>query len=59
MLHSDMHSYETLILECKLLGRLYTKPAYILYLILNELQKPEEDRIKWLYWYVFSNTGFS
>ena len=54
-----MHNYETLILECKLLGRLYTKPAYILYLILNELQKPEEDRIKWLYWYVFSNTGFS
>lgn len=51
MLHSEIQGYDTLILETKILGRLYTKPAYILFLLLNELQKAEQDRIQWLYWF--------
>ncbi|KAK3330726.1 galactosyl transferase gma12 mnn10 family protein [Apodospora peruviana] len=29
----------------------WTKPAYILSLLVAELQKPEEERLKWLFWF--------
>ena len=52
MLHSELHGYETFVLEHDILDPAYTKPAYLLSLILSELQKPlPADRIQWLVWF--------
>ena len=49
--HAELHRYRMMVLRQKLLGRLWSKPAYILSIILNELQKPESDRMEWLFWF--------
>ncbi|KPI36601.1 uncharacterized protein AB675_4322 [Cyphellophora attinorum] len=49
--HADMHGYPVFILREKLLGRLWTKAAYVLSIILNELQKPTAERLQWLFWF--------
>jgi len=46
--HAEAHGYPLFILRQKLLGRLWSKPAYIMSVILEELQKPAEERLKWL-----------
>jgi hypothetical protein len=49
--HAYIHNYEVQILRDKLLGRLWSKPAYLLSLILNELQLPSASRLQWLFWF--------
>jgi hypothetical protein len=49
--HAETHGYPVFVLREKLLGRLWTKAAYILSIILNELQKPAGDRLQWLFWF--------
>ena len=49
--HAGKHGYSLMVLRQKLLGRLWSKPAYILSIILNELQKPESERLRWLFWF--------
>jgi hypothetical protein len=49
--HADKHGYEVHILREKLLGRLWSKPAYLLSLLLNELQRPVTERLHWLFWF--------
>jgi hypothetical protein len=46
--HAEAHGYPLFILRQKLLDRLWSKPAYIMSVILEELQKPTEERLKWL-----------
>jgi len=47
-LHSDMHGYDLFLLREKLLSRLWSKPAYILGVLLKELEKPAHERLQWL-----------
>ena len=49
--HAESHGYGLKVLRQKLLGRLWSKPAYILSIILNELQKSETERLQWLFWF--------
>lgn len=50
--HGKLHHYPLFILRQKLLGRLWSKPAYIMSIILQELEKPHaEDRLEWLFWF--------
>jgi hypothetical protein len=48
VLHGELHGYKTFVLRSKIMPRLWSKPAYILSIILQELEKPKEDRLKWL-----------
>ena len=48
MEHGRRHGYQIFVLRRQLLGRLWSKPAYILSILLEELQKPPESRLKWL-----------
>ncbi|OAL33817.1 hypothetical protein AYO20_06828 [Fonsecaea nubica] len=50
-LHANMHGYQLHVLRQKMLGRLWTKPAFILSVVLNELAKPPEARIEWIFWF--------
>lgn len=47
-LHNDMHGYDMFLLREKLLSRLWSKPAYILGVMLKEMEKPAEERLQWL-----------
>jgi hypothetical protein len=50
--HAKLHHYPLFILRQKLLGRLWSKPAYIMSIILRELEKPNpKDRLQWLFWF--------
>ena len=50
--HAKVHNYPLFILRQKLLGRLWSKPAWIMSVILQELQKPNpKDRLQWLFWF--------
>lgn len=49
--HGRRHGYPIKVLRQKLLGRLWTKPAYLLSIVLDELSKPVEQRIKWIFWF--------
>ncbi|TKA58768.1 hypothetical protein B0A49_12021 [Cryomyces minteri] len=48
--HNKMHGYPLHILRQNILEDVWTKPAYILSLILRELAKPEAERLQWLLW---------
>ena len=50
-LHADMHGYPLFVLRQKMLGRLWTKPAWILSTVLAELAKPPRERLEWLFWF--------
>jgi hypothetical protein len=50
-LHADMHGYPLYVLRQKMLGRLWTKPAWILATVLAELAKPPPERLQWLFWF--------
>jgi len=48
LLHSSMHGYADFVLRSKIMPRLWSKPAYILSILLQELEKPKDERLQWL-----------
>ena len=48
--HNEKHGYPMYILRQSILDDVWTKPAYILSLILRELAKPAGERLEWLFW---------
>ncbi|KAL3420061.1 galactosyl transferase gma12 mnn10 family protein [Phlyctema vagabunda] len=48
--HSEKMGHPMFVLREKILNGLWSKPAYILGLILAELSLPEEERLQWLLW---------
>lgn len=46
--HGRLHNYPFHVLHEKLLGRLWSKPAYIFSVLVDELAKPRDQRLKWL-----------
>ncbi|KAK5114035.1 hypothetical protein LTR85_010341 [Meristemomyces frigidus] len=48
--HDRLHGYRLHVLRQNLLDDVWSKPAYILSLLLRELAKPESDRLEWLFW---------
>jgi hypothetical protein len=50
-LHNEIHGYPHFILREQLLRGLWSKHAYILTIIGNELAKPENERLEWVLWH--------
>jgi hypothetical protein len=50
-LHNEIHGYPHFILREQMLRGLWSKHAYILSIIGNELAKPENERLKWVLWH--------
>jgi hypothetical protein len=50
-LHNDIHGYPHFILREQMLRGLWSKHAYILTIIGNELAKPENERLEWVLWH--------
>ncbi|GAB7364758.1 hypothetical protein MBLNU230_g5556t1 [Neophaeotheca triangularis] len=48
--HDRIHGYRLHILRQQLLDDVWSKPAYILSILLRELSKPPADRLDWLLW---------
>lgn len=48
--HNKKHGYPMYILRQSILDDVWTKPAYILSLVLRELAKPAGERLEWLFW---------
>lgn len=48
--HDKVHGYRLHVLRQQLLDDVWSKPAYILSLLLRELSKPESERLDWLFW---------
>jgi len=48
--HDKKNGYRLHVLRQTLLDDVWSKPAYILSLLLRELGKPESDRLEWLFW---------
>lgn len=46
--HNRLHGYPLHVLRQGILESVWSKPAYILSLLLKELAKPEIERLKWL-----------
>lgn len=46
--HSDAMGHPMFVLRERLLSGLWSKPGFILSVMLQELAKPEENRLKWL-----------
>lgn len=46
--HSDLMGHPMFVLRERLLSGLWSKPAFILSVMLKELAKPEDERLKWL-----------
>jgi hypothetical protein len=56
--HDAIHGYITHVLREQTLSEFWSKPAYILQLLLAELAKPGPERLKWLvYVYLEENLG--
>lgn len=49
--HGKKHGYPVKVLRQKMLGRLWTKPAWLLSIVLDELAKPPEQRTQWIFWF--------
>lgn len=49
--HNAQHNYRMSILRRQTAGGLWSKPAYMLQHMLAELEKPEPDRLQWLFWF--------
>lgn len=49
-LHDRLNNYPLHVLRHSLLDNVWTKPAYILSILLRELAKPEGERLEWLLW---------
>ncbi|KAK4233151.1 galactosyl transferase GMA12/MNN10 family-domain-containing protein [Achaetomium macrosporum] len=50
VLHNEVHGTDIHILSTKIIDDLWNKPAFILDLLLAEMEKPENDRLEWLFW---------
>ena len=48
--HNKMHGYPLHALRQSILNDVWSKPAYILSVILRELAKPKAERLQWLFW---------
>ncbi|KAK1074912.1 hypothetical protein LTR74_000756 [Friedmanniomyces endolithicus] len=48
--HDRLHGYRLHVLRQGLLDDVWSKPAYILSLLLRELARPESERLEWLLW---------
>ena len=48
--HDKVHGYRLHILRQTLMDDVWSKPAYILSLLLRELSKHESERLDWLFW---------
>jgi hypothetical protein len=46
--HNEMHGYSMHVLREQTLSEFWSKPAYILQVLLAELAKPAPERLKWL-----------
>ena len=51
--HSFQMGHPMFILRERILSGLWSKPAYVLAIILQELSKPEDVRLKWLLYVTF------
>ncbi|KAH7303961.1 galactosyl transferase GMA12/MNN10 family-domain-containing protein [Stachybotrys elegans] len=49
--HSVIHNSKVHILSTKIVDHLWNKPAFILQLLLSEMEKPEDERAQWLFWF--------
>lgn len=49
-LHNQLHGYSFHTLRESLLNGVWSKPAYILSVMLRELAKPKAERLEWLLW---------
>ncbi|KAK2609372.1 hypothetical protein QQS21_002153 [Conoideocrella luteorostrata] len=49
--HNRKHGYPMFIQRVDVLDGYWTKPAFIHYMILRELRKPESQRLQWLFWF--------
>ncbi|KAI9777141.1 MAG: hypothetical protein M1816_004910 [Peltula sp. TS41687] len=49
--HDRLHGYPLYVLRQGILESVWSKPAYILSLLLKELSRPESERLKWLLWF--------
>lgn len=50
-LHNRMHGYSMFVQRDHILDGYWTKPAYILSILLRELSKPKSQRLEWLWWF--------
>ena len=48
--HDKVHGYRLHVLRQQLMDDVWSKPAYILSLLLRELSKHESERLDWLFW---------
>ncbi|KAL9086596.1 MAG: hypothetical protein Q9165_007039 [Trypethelium subeluteriae] len=48
--HNQLHNYPLYINRQSILDDVWTKPAWILALILRELARPAVERLEWLFW---------
>ncbi|PSK51600.1 hypothetical protein B9Z65_2867 [Elsinoe australis] len=48
--HDAVHGYPLHVLRHGILDDVWSKPGYILALLLRELAKPESERLQWLLW---------
>lgn len=46
--HAEKHGYSLHVLDQQTMHGMWSKLSYMLQLVLGELAKPEEDRMKWL-----------
>ncbi len=46
--HNERFGYQMFILRSKTLPSYWSKPAYVLKILLEELEKPEPERLQWL-----------
>ena len=46
--HADAHGYPLFVLRRELLPTYWSKPAYVLSVMLRECEKPEAERLQWL-----------
>jgi hypothetical protein len=46
--HNEMHGYSMHVLREQTLSEFWSKPAYVLQVLLAELAKPAPERLKWL-----------
>jgi len=49
--HAKRHGYQLKDMRDSIFDALWNKPAYIMSLILAELQKPSDERLEWLFWF--------
>ncbi|KAF2996193.1 hypothetical protein E8E13_000925 [Curvularia kusanoi] len=50
LLHSLIHGTETHVLCDAIVDDLWNKPAFILRLLMDEMMKPDEERLEWIMW---------